>query len=108
MARVEAQQLATVGLDFDAKSPWVARVIYVLNRRNLMGSVDVRVIDTLAEKSPILIAGDDDQALYSFRDASPDFIRRLAEQDDIERFDLPYCSRCTVCMAHRGRMVSPN
>jgi ATP-dependent DNA helicase UvrD/PcrA len=57
--------------------------------------LEARLIDTLAERSPIVIAGDDDQALYAFKDASPDFIRNLAVRDGVERFDLPYCSRCT-------------
>jgi superfamily I DNA/RNA helicase len=57
--------------------------------------LDTRLIDALAHRSPVLIAGDDDQALYAFRDATPDFIRELAACDDVARFQLPYCSRCT-------------
>jgi superfamily I DNA/RNA helicase len=57
--------------------------------------LETRLIDTLAERNPVLIAGDDDQALYAFKDASADFIRDLAARDGVERFDLPYCSRCT-------------
>lgn len=57
--------------------------------------LETRLIDALAEASPVLIAGDDDQALYGFKDASPAFIRELALRDDVEMFDLPYCSRCT-------------
>lgn len=57
--------------------------------------LDTQLIETLAERSHVLIAGDDDQALYAFRDATPDFIRELATRDDVARFDLPYCSRCT-------------
>jgi hypothetical protein len=40
--------------------------------------LDTSLIDTLAGKSPVVLAGDDDQALYHFRDATPDFIRELA------------------------------
>jgi superfamily I DNA/RNA helicase len=57
--------------------------------------LETRLIDTLAERNPVLIAGDDDQALYGFKDASADFIRNLAAREGVERFDLPYCSRCT-------------
>jgi len=57
--------------------------------------LDTRLIDTLADRSPVVIAGDDDQALYAFRDATPEFIRELAERDGVARFHLPYCSRCT-------------
>lgn len=57
--------------------------------------LDTRLIEILAQRNPVLIAGDDDQALYGFRDATPDFIRELATRDGVARFHLPYCSRCT-------------
>jgi superfamily I DNA/RNA helicase len=57
--------------------------------------LETRFIDVLRDVSPVLVAGDDDQALYAFKDSSPEFIRALAEDEDFERFDLPYCSRCT-------------
>lgn len=57
--------------------------------------LETRLVDALACKNPILIAGDDDQALYGFKDASPEFIRTLAKDPAFERFDLPYCTRCT-------------
>jgi superfamily I DNA/RNA helicase len=50
----------------------------------------------LATKSKVLIAGDDDQALYEFKNASSRYIRELYVNDDYENFDLPYCSRCTA------------
>ena len=57
--------------------------------------VETLLIDLLSRRSRILIAGDDDQALYGFKNASADFIRTLADSEGIARFDLPYCSRCT-------------
>jgi superfamily I DNA/RNA helicase len=58
--------------------------------------LEVRFIDLLAEKSPILIAGDDDQALYDFKQASSKHIRRrhLDKNLGFESFELPFCSRC--------------
>jgi superfamily I DNA/RNA helicase len=53
------------------------------------------LIRKLAQRSPVLIAGDDDQALYHRKHASPEFIRELARDDDYANFELPYCSRCT-------------
>lgn len=58
-------------------------------------SLEVEFIESLALKSPVLIAGDDDQALYGFKHASPDFLRKKAIEGDYEKFELPYCSRCT-------------
>lgn len=60
--------------------------------------LEVRLIELLAEKSPILIVGDDDQALYeSLKSASPMHIRQTYDDrtSGYSRFSLPYCSRCT-------------
>lgn len=57
--------------------------------------MEVNFIKIVTNNSPSLIVGDDDQALYGFKHASADYIRNLATNSDYERFELPYCSRCT-------------
>ena len=57
--------------------------------------LETSLIDVLSRKSPVLIVGDDDQALYAFKQASTDYIRRLVRNPEFQRFELPYCSRCT-------------
>lgn len=59
--------------------------------------LEVSLIDLLARKSPIVLAGDDDQALYAFKSATPEHIRQRFDPSDTEysSFTLPYCSRCT-------------
>ncbi len=58
--------------------------------------LEVSLIDLLAERSPVLLVGDDDQALYGdLKGASPDFIRGRYAHNDYAAFTLPYCSRCT-------------
>jgi len=58
-------------------------------------ALEAGVIEALAGRSPILIAGDDDQALYSqLRDASWDHIRLLSKAGEYEVFKLPFCMRC--------------
>lgn len=60
--------------------------------------LEVSLIDLLARRSPVLLAGDDDQALYeSLKDASPRHIRErhCGDVDDYACFSLPFCSRCT-------------
>jgi len=42
-----------------------------------------------------VIAGDDDQSVYSFRHASNKYIRELWKLDEFKKFRLPFCSRCT-------------
>lgn len=56
--------------------------------------LETAFIAQLGFKSPLLIAGDDDQALYDFRFATAEHIRALAESDFAERHTLPFCSRC--------------
>jgi superfamily I DNA/RNA helicase len=52
-------------------------------------------IDLLGQESPILIAGDDDQALFSqLRDSSWNYIRLLHQAGEYEVFNLPFCIRC--------------
>ena len=59
--------------------------------------LEVELIELLARKSPLLLAGDDDQALYDFKKASPIHIREWhrSTTEGHSGFSLPYCSRCT-------------
>ena len=58
-------------------------------------NMEASVIDLLAERSSIAIAGDDDQALYSqLRGASWNHIRAHYESGHYEIFELPFCMRC--------------
>ena len=57
--------------------------------------LEVELINLLSTKSDIIIAGDDDQSLYSFKHSVPDNIREKHASEDYEAFELPYCSRST-------------
>lgn len=59
--------------------------------------LEVSLIEALAAKNPVLLAGDDDQALYDFKSASTDHIREFYDpvRKGFEPFTLPFCSRCT-------------
>lgn len=67
--------------------------------------LEVTFIDQLEKNSPILIAGDDDQAIYPLKNASPDYIRRKVNDPNYERFELPYCSRCTQVIVESTKDV---
>ena len=56
--------------------------------------LEVAFIRELEKKGPILIVGDDDQAVYAGRAASPTHLRNLYKSGRYEVFELPYCSRC--------------
>lgn len=72
--------------------------------------LEVSLIESLAEKSPILLAGDDDQALYDFKDASPEHIRERHgnEKSGYAPFNLPYCSRCTRVIVDAANDIIAN
>ncbi|MFV2045213.1 MAG: UvrD-helicase domain-containing protein, partial [Anaerolineales bacterium] len=53
------------------------------------------VIAALESANRMLIVGDDDQAIYEFRQASPAHLRDKARDESYVRFPLPYCTRCT-------------
>jgi superfamily I DNA/RNA helicase len=58
--------------------------------------LEMSLIDLLAQRSPVLLVGDDDQALYShLKSATAGFIRERYASRDYAQFTLPYCSRCT-------------
>jgi superfamily I DNA/RNA helicase len=57
--------------------------------------LEVELIDLLSTKSNILIAGDDDQSLYSFKHSVPENIREKHKSGVYTAFELPYCSRST-------------
>ena len=60
-------------------------------------TLEVSLIDLLSEKSPVLLVGDDDQALYDFKSASTKHIRERHSENNVAyaSFSLPHCSRCT-------------
>ncbi|MCH8877937.1 MAG: ATP-dependent helicase [Chloroflexi bacterium] len=61
-------------------------------------ALEVALIDLLASCSPVLLAGDDDQALYgNLKSASAGYIRERHSdtESEYESFTLPYCSRST-------------
>ncbi len=69
--------------------------------------LEVEFIAHLATVNRVLIAGDDDQAVYSFRQASAAFLRslQLDKDTEFESFELPYCSRCPEAVIKATRVV---
>jgi superfamily I DNA/RNA helicase len=69
--------------------------LVLIDEFQVFNRMEAAVIDALADTSPIVIAGDDDQALYSeLRSASWDHIRVHYEGGHYEIFELPFCMRC--------------
>lgn len=57
--------------------------------------LEVAFIEELSKKGDILVVGDDDQAVYDDRSASPDYLRKLYASGEFAKFELPFCGRCT-------------
>lgn len=58
-------------------------------------AMETELIKGLGIRSPMVIAGDDDQALYSkLKGASWRFIRTMYHEGEYEIFELPFCMRC--------------
>jgi superfamily I DNA/RNA helicase len=56
--------------------------------------LEMTLISHLSVASRVLAAGDDDQALYRFKHATPAYIRDLFASGDYKSYELPYCFRC--------------
>lgn len=57
--------------------------------------METELLELLSRKSPLVMAGDDDQAIYvSLKGSSPEFIRARYAEDRTTEFQLPFCSRC--------------
>jgi len=52
-------------------------------------------ISTLNLKSKVVVVGDDDQSLYSWKSAQPELIRSLFADETTDSFSLDYCYRST-------------
>lgn len=60
-----------------------------------LGYSEVTLLRTIGLKSPLVIAGDDDQALYGqLRGASEAYIRAIYADPASEQHCLPFCMRC--------------
>ncbi len=83
--------------NFEADVTRVPSLSYlVVDEFQDFNQLEVQFLAHLERTTPTLIAGDDDQAIYqSLRHAKPDFIRDKHKSGTHERFELPYCSRCT-------------
>ncbi len=73
--------------------------------------LDFVFIKTLAEKSHLLVTGDDDQAIYGFRGCSPDYIIDLATHlvRSVASYELQINYRCPKnIVEHADRLIRNN
>jgi superfamily I DNA/RNA helicase len=56
--------------------------------------LEVAFIRELEKKGSIIVVGDDDQAIYDDRHASPAYLRDKHKAGEYQVFELPFCIRC--------------
>lgn len=56
--------------------------------------LESNLIHLLSKKNRTVVVGDDDQSLYYRKNAKPESIRGLYQDDAVEKFTLDYCFRC--------------
>jgi hypothetical protein len=73
------------------------RDLILIDEYQDFNEIEDQFIGLLALKNEIIVVGDDDQALYGWKGASPKFIRdKYVELNDyFESHTLRFCSRCT-------------
>ena len=70
--------------------------IFLVDEYQDFNKLEVSFINLMSTRTPVIVAGDDDQALYvRVRGASPNFIRTLYASADFSVFELPFSMRCT-------------
>jgi len=60
--------------------------------------LEVSFLEILRQNNPILIVGDDDQAVYQLRNSSSQYLRERYSSGEFDSFELPFCSRCPRCV----------
>jgi superfamily I DNA/RNA helicase len=65
--------------------------------------LEVAFINELEKKGNILIVGDDDQAVYENRNASSTYLIEKFNSCEYEKFELPFCSRCTEVIVEASK-----
>jgi len=86
-----------VNLLFRAQSEAVPKYHNVMvDEYQDFNALEVGVIASLEAVNRMLIVGDDDQSIYEFRQASPEFLQAKAADEKYKRFPLPYSTRCTA------------
>ncbi len=80
----------------------------ILDEYQDFNALEVEFIRFLESRSPVLIVGDDDQAIYDFRYATADHLRAKAHDPKFTKFSLPFCSRCTEVIVEATHSVIDN
>lgn len=59
-----------------------------------LNTLEQRLLDLIAERGGLCIAGDDDQSIYGFRYANPAGIVDFRSREDVDEIEIGVCGRC--------------
>lgn len=59
-----------------------------------LNALEQQLLDVLAERGSLCVAGDDDQSIYSVRYANPDGIMAYLQRPEVESYSIQVCGRC--------------
>lgn len=88
--------ILAVNIKFESKKDTIPQYdLILIDEFQDFNLLEFHLIKLLNLKTKIVIVGDDDQSLYSFKQAKPSIIRELFNDNSKEKFSLDYCRRCT-------------
>lgn len=67
--------------------------------------LEVEFINEIEKFGSILIVGDDDQAVYDFKNASPNFLKEKHKSGKYQTFQLPFCIRCPEAIVESNNSI---
>lgn len=95
-AMMEEIVYSAVDLAKKINSPYISSPEYILvDEYQDLNKLEQEFIDLLGRNSQlVLVVGDPDQSIYSFKYAYPEGINSFAERDTVEHHTLEYTGRC--------------
>ena len=88
--------ILAVNIKFESKKILIPQYdLILIDEFQDFNLLEFHLIKLLNLKTKIVIVGDDDQSLYSFKQAKPSIIRELFNDNSKEKFSFDYCHGCT-------------
>ncbi len=88
----------------EINSPLANYKVAVVDEYQDFNQLEAVFLEKAIKAEQLILAGDDDQAIYDFR-SSPDIIRKKAADNSYKVFNLPYCFRCTEIIVKEVKTI---
>jgi len=79
------------------KTDFIDKIKYIfVDEFQDLNKLEQEFVELLGKKSElVLVIGDPDQSIYSFKYAQPEGIEYFSQKDDVKNYFLNYCGRCS-------------